>query len=173
MGILRGVLLSSILLFVFSQRTIASTTKDTTFLQKTYKVNKSIKDLHEIYADLFLYAEYHPLIEALECKEFDDPCREFIVSEKPYSWFFLKINYNAEIILLAKNNIRYVITDLFFLHPEMNISINSLNESTSELTIRIEVKGPIFTKVLARKMMNAQEDIVKILNDDYLNGQRQ
>lgn len=140
----------------------------TSFLQKTYIVNKNVQDLHNIYADLFVFSEYHPLIEEVSCAIYKEPCTEFDVSEKPYSWFFAKVNYYAEVEVLSPENIQYTITELFFLKPKMFFTFSSIDAKSSKLTVRVEVKGPIFTRILARKMMNAQDEIVRIMNNDYL-----
>lgn len=141
------------------------TDADSTTLVRTLSLNENIKDLHKIYADLFVFSDYHPLIILVDCLDSDTGCTDFRVKEQPFNWLPFKTNYRAKVKVLSDTQIVYYISELDPLSATISYSFVPISEKKTDIKIEVSTKGKFMKNYLSRKMMRAQEKVVEGINE--------
>ncbi len=133
--------------------------------KKKYSVYKNVEKIRTVLTNLEIYAEIHPLIiSARHLQSGPGSNKIYQIIEQPYRWLPLKIAYQAE-VSVTDDTITYQIRGLPGLQPVMVYQLTSIDYGKTQIFFGLSISGnPLAQRILARKMMSAQNQFMRKLD---------
>lgn len=127
---------------------------------KKYTLKGDIEKLREILIDLIYFGKLHPLIKKVEKLNSSNKGSYYKISERPYSWLPVRVNYNA-LVSHSSEVISYEISNLPMTSATINYQLGSLDSNLIDVDFHLEIKSRApGKKILQNKMLNAQDRLM-------------
>jgi hypothetical protein len=133
--------------------------------KKKYSVYKNIEKIRTVLTNLEIYAEIHPqIISARLLRSGPGSNKIYQIIEQPYRWLPVKITYQAKVSVTG-DTITYQISGLPTLQPVMVYQLTSIDSGKTQVLFGLSISGnPLAQRILAHKMLNAQDRFMRNLD---------
>ena len=133
-------------------------------IEKQYNVVGDLAELQNILINIEYYGRLHPLIKAV--KKIENGSNEYKIKERPYNWIPIHINYLVQVKSFEKR-IEYKIIGIPFAKVRIRYSLNQIDKKDTEIIFRLEIDSKLIgKKILGNKMMDAQNQLIKSINEE-------
>jgi len=156
-----GEMKRCILFFLFLGISIYSTAQMKQHI-KTYTLDIPIERAQEIFTDITIYADYHPLIISATLQENINSSNPiYLIKEKPFNGLPFKVKYVAE-VKVDENNIEYIISKVPMATPHIIYTFKAIDSQKTKVEFNLQVKGFFLVKsILFNKMKKAQDQLMQ------------